>query len=173
MAIDIIHLTALAKAGDCDAFGTLYEVHARDMYRYALYALGSESLAQDAVQDAALAAYRNIRGLRDPALLRPWLFRILANRCKRLLRGKYTDALPLEEQFCEPAACDPPLERAMELRQAIASLPQAERDIILLSVLDGYDSREIAQTLGIPAGTVRSKRSRALAKLRKEQLEYE
>ena len=172
MAIDIIHLTVLAKAGDTLAFGLLYEAHARDMYRYALYALGSESLAQDAVQDAALAALRSIRGLRDPERFRPWLFRILANRCKRMLRGKYAaaGAESLEEQFHDIAVRDEPLGRALELRQAMAALPAAEREILLLSVLDGYDSREIGQALGLPAGTVRSKRARALAKLRKENL---
>ena len=170
MAIDIIHLTEQAKAGDRDAFGQLYGVYARDMYRYALYVLGSESLAQDAVQDTALSAYRDIRSLRDPARLKSWLFRILANRCKRLLRGKYAAAgvESLEEQFHEAAALDAPLGVALELRQALAALPQAERDILCLSVLEGYDSREIGQTLGIPAGTVRSKQARALAKLRKE-----
>ena len=172
MAIDIMYLTAQAKAGDADAFGMLYESHARDMYRYALYALGSESLAQDAVQDAALAALRAVHSLRDPASFRPWIFRILANRCKRLLRSKYAarETVPLEEQFQEIAEDDGPLERALELRQAMASLPQTERDIILLSVLDGYDSQEIGHTLGLPPGTVRSKLSRALTKLRKEFL---
>ena len=168
MAIDIMHLTTQARAGDAEAFGMLYESHARDMYRYALYALGSESLAQDAVQDAALLALRAVHSLRDPASFRSWIFRILANRCKRMLRAKYTDAVSLDEQFQEIAADDGPLERALELRQAMAALPGAERDIVMLSVIEGYDSNEISRTLGIPAGTVRSKLSRALAKLRKE-----
>jgi RNA polymerase sigma-70 factor (ECF subfamily) len=157
-----------AKAGDAEAFGLLYESHARDMYRYALYALGSESMAQDAVQDAAMAALRSIGSLRNPDSFRPWLFRILANKCKRALRAKYQGVESLEEQFYEAAAEDAPLGRALELRQAIAALPAAEREIVLLSVLEGYDSQEIARTMGIPAGTVRSKLSRALAKLRKE-----
>ncbi|MCL2105988.1 MAG: sigma-70 family RNA polymerase sigma factor [Oscillospiraceae bacterium] len=169
MAIDIMHLTARARAGDADAFGRLYEEHARDMYRYALYALGSEGAAMDAVQDAALAAFRGIASLREAELFRPWIFRILANRCKRMLRGKYTARVEsLEEQFRETAALDLPLGRALELRQAIARLSAAEREIVLLSVLDGYDSNEIGRTMGIPPGTVRSKLSRALAKLRKE-----
>ena len=172
MAIDIMHLTMQAKAGDADAFGMLYESHARDMYRYALYALGNESLAQDAVQDAALAALRAIHSLRDPESFRPWIFRILANRCKRLLRSKYAaqGTVSLEEQFQDIAADDGPLERALELRQAMAALPGTDREIVMLSVIEGYDSGEIGRTLGLPAGTVRSKLSRALAKLRKEMV---
>ena len=172
MAIDIKHLTEQAKAGDPEAFGQLYEAHARDMYRYALYALGSETLAQDAVQQAALSAWRNIRALRDPERFRPWLLRILCNTCKRQLRRKYaareTDSL--EERFQDLPAQDAPLGRALELRQALAALPAGEREILLLSVLGGYDSREIGLALGLPAGTVRSKLSRALSKLRKEYL---
>jgi len=170
MAIDIKHLTEQAKAGDADAFGVLYEAHARDMYRYALYALGSETLAQDAVQQAALSAWRSIRALRDPERFRPWLFRILCNACKRQLRGKYAPVDSLEDRFHDLPAEDAPLGLALELRQALAALPGDEREIILLSVLGGYESREIGLALGLPAGTVRSKLSRALAKLRKEYL---
>ena len=169
-ASDIMYLTVQAKAGDADAFGVLYESHAQDMYRYALYALGSESQAQDAVQEAVMAALRNIGSLRNPESFKPWLFRILANKCKRMLRAKYTAADSLDEQFSEAVAENAPLGLALELRQAIAALPQTEREIILLSVIEGYDSREIGQTLGIPPGTVRSKLSRSLAKLRKEFL---
>jgi len=171
MAIDILHLTMQAKGGDAEAFGMLYQTHAQDMYRYALYALGNESLAQDAVQEAAMAALKGIGSLRNADSFKPWLFRILANKCKRMLRGKYNAvqaAQSLDERFGELAADDPPLGRALELRQAMAALPQAEREIVLLSVLEGYDSQEISRTLGIPAGTVRSKLSRALAKMRKE-----
>ena len=169
MAIDIPLLTAQAKAGDTEAFGALYEYHAGDMYRYALYVLGSQCAAQDAVQEAALAAFRSIHSLRDPTSFRPWLFRILANRCKRQLRSKYAPPEEsLDEQFAEPASSDAPLGCALELRQAIAALPQAERDVVFLSVLEGYDSGEIGRILGLRPGTVRSKLSRALAKLRKE-----
>jgi RNA polymerase sigma-70 factor (ECF subfamily) len=172
MAIDIKDLTERPKAGDTEAFGRLYEAQARDMYRYALYALGSEPLAQDAVQQAALAAWRNIRALRDPERFKPWLFRILCNACKRQLRGKYAarDCDSLEERFQDLPEDGAPLGRALELRQALAALPAGEREIILLSVLGGYGSREIGLTLGLPAGTVRSKLSRALSKLRKEYL---
>ena len=175
MAIDINHLTEQAKAGDSAAFGELYEAYARDMHRYALYATGSETLAQDAVQEAAIAAWRNIAALRDPARFKPWLFRILCNICKRQLRGKYADGQvdSLEERFFDLPAEDAPLGRALELRQALASLPEGEREIVLLSVLGGYDSAEIGRTLGMPAGTVRSKLSRSLAKLRKEYLSHE
>ena len=169
MAMDITRLTARARAGDAEAFGELYDQHAAGMYRYALYILGSQCAAQDAVQEAALSAFRSVRSLRDPESFRAWLFRILANQCKRQLRGNYTaQTVSLEDQFAELAADDAPLGLALELRQSLAALPGAERDVLLLSILEGYNSNEIGRILGLPPGTVRSKRSRALARLRKE-----
>lgn len=168
MAYDITILIRQAKAGDAEAFGRLYESMARDLYRYALYTLGSEAPARDAVQEAVLAAFRNIAALRGDDALRPWMFRILRNVCRKTLRQGYGAAVSLEEQFAETAANDPPLGRAMEVRQAIAALPETSREIVLMHVLEGYTSKEIGRMLGCPPGTVRARLSRAMAQLRKE-----
>ena len=173
MAYDISILIRRAKGGDAEAFGTLYESMARDLYRFALYSLGSEAAAQDAVQEAVLAAFRNIASLRSDDAFRPWLFRILRNACRKAARQGYGNAISLEEQFIEAAANDPPLGRALELRQAIAALPDNAREIVLMHVLEGYDSREIGRMLGCPPGTVRSRLSRAMATLRKELDDHE
>jgi len=174
MAYDITILIRQAKAGDAGAFGALYESMARDLYRFALYSLGSEPAAQDAVQEAVLSAFRNIAALRSDEAFRPWMFRILRNACRKSLRqGLTARAEPLEERFCEIAAKDPPLGRALELRQAIAALPESAREIVIMHVLEGYGSREIGQMLGCPPGTVRARLSRAMAKLRKELDEHE
>jgi RNA polymerase sigma-70 factor (ECF subfamily) len=175
MAYDITILTRQAKAGDPEAFGTLYEAMARDLYRFALYSLGSESLAQDAVQEAALAAFRGITNLRGDDAFRPWMFRILRNACRKSLRQTYAlrGTESLEERFAEVAAKDPPLGAALELRQAIAGLPNTTRELVIMHVLEGYDSREIGRMLGCPPGTVRARLSRAMAKLRKELDDHE
>ncbi|MCL1951456.1 MAG: RNA polymerase sigma factor [Oscillospiraceae bacterium] len=174
MAYDITILTRQAKAGDTEAFGALYEAMARDLYRFALYSLGSVPAAQDAVQEAALSAFRSIASLRGDDAFRPWMFRILRNACRKSLRQGYAARTePLEERFAEPAAKDPPLGRALEVRQAIASLPSGARELVILHVLEGYDSREIGRMLGCPPGTVRARLSRAMAKLRKELDEHE
>jgi len=175
MAYDITILIRQAKAGDAGAFGTLYESMARDLYRFALYSLGSEPAAQDAVQEAVLSAFRGIAALRSDEAFRPWMFRILRNACRKSLRRGYAvrGTESLEERFIEVAAADPPLGRALELRQAIAALPEGTREIVLMHVLEGYDSREIGRMLGCPPGTVRARLSRAMAKLRKELDEHE
>jgi len=174
MAYDITILIRHAKAGDTEAFGALYESMARDLYRFALYSLGSEPAAQDAVQEAVLAAFRNIAALRSDDAFRPWMFRILRNACRKSLRqGCAARAESLEERFVEAAAKDPPLGRALEVRQAIAALPDGTREIVIMHVLEGYDSREIGRILGCPPGTVRARLSRAMAILRKELDEHE
>ena len=175
MAYDITILVRQAKAGDAEAFGALYESLARDLYRFALYSLGSEPLAQDAVQEAVLAAFRSIRALRSDDAFRPWLFRILRNACRKSLRQSYgaRGTQSLEERFADAATEDPPLGRALEVRQAIANLPDGAREIVIMHVLEGYDSREIGRMLGCPPGTVRSRLSRAMEKLRKELDEHE
>jgi len=175
MAYDITILIRQAKAGSAAAFGTLYETMARDLYRFALYSLGSESAAQDAVQEAVLSAFRNIATLRNDDAFRPWMFRILRNACRKSLRQSYgTRGMEsLEERLVEVAAKDPPLGRALEVRQAIAALPEGTREIVFMHVLEGYDSREIGRMLGCPPGTVRARLSRAMATLRKELDEHE
>ncbi|MDR2686302.1 MAG: RNA polymerase sigma factor [Oscillospiraceae bacterium] len=175
MAYDITILTRQAKAGDAEAFGALYESLARDLYRFALYSLGSEPQARDAVQEAALAAFRGIAALRSDDAFRPWMFRILRNACRKSLRQSYGARAEesLEERFSDVAAGDPPLGRALEVRQAISNLPGGAREVVIMHVLEGYDSREIGRMLGCAPGTVRSRLSRAMEKLRKELDEHE
>ena len=83
MSAQIKELVTLAKNGDADAFGGLYEIYYKDMYCYACYVTGSESLAQDAVSDAVLSAFRQIKTLRKAEAFKGWLFKILCASCKR------------------------------------------------------------------------------------------
>lgn len=84
---DFIEQVQRAAAGDAAAFGVLYEQVYTDLYRYALYALGSREEAEDAVQETALEAFRGLHGLRRPDAFRGWMFTILAARCNRHIRG--------------------------------------------------------------------------------------
>ena len=83
MSAQISELVTLAKNGSAEAFGELYEIYYKDMYCYACYVTGSESLAQDAVSDAVLSAFQQIGSLRKPAAFKGWLFKILCASCKR------------------------------------------------------------------------------------------
>ncbi len=162
-------LVKRACGGEPEAFGELYEIYSRDLYRYAYYVLGSRELAQDAVQDAVTAAFVQISSLRSRDAFKAWLFKILSNVCTKYISEKsrqrnmfeYNDEMETKN---EPSPSV--LNSTFEMEEAFDCLAPDERKIVLLSVTEGYNSREIAAILDCPAGTVRSKLSRALQKMR-------
>lgn len=172
MSDHITELVALAKGGSAEAFGELYELYYKDMYCYACCVTGSEILAQDAVSDAVLSAFRQIGSLKNPKAFKGWIFTILCAACKRYYteNEKKKSMVWLDDEeggFEEPASYDS-LELSVELRRALDSLSREEREIVLLSVLHGYKSHEIAEMLETSPSTVRSKLKRSLAKLQNQ-----
>ncbi len=156
-------LVNLARKGDASAFGALYESYAQGMYQFALWYLKNTDDAQDAVQNCALQAYRGLNSLRDPLSFRPWIFKILANACRDLLREKKRhDASPLED--VEISVFDSYEDGSVT--RLLACLDDEARRIVTLSVLGDFNSREISRMTGINENTVRSKLSRSLQKLR-------
>lgn len=166
-----------AQKGSVEAFGELYAGLAADLYRFALWYLHNEADAEDAVQEACLRAYKNLKSLRKEEAFRSWFFRILANICRDKLSAAAAGqivSLDDPEAFVEPA--DDSSEdfiRLGETGERIASLGEPESSIVLLSVLAGYTSKEIGVLLHLKSSTVRSKLSRALAKLREQILTEE
>ena len=159
-------LVAKARNGDQAAFGAVYEAVAKDLYKMALYTLGNPQDAEDVVSETFLEAYKGIKGLRDENSFRPWMMRILSIRCKRRI-GTYVQEkgnIDLDD-YIEEGVSDTSGQRA-EVLEALDRLAPQERQILLLSVLQGYTMREIAQLLELPQGTVSSKLHRTLKKLR-------
>ena len=155
----ITQLVTQAQAGSRAAFGELYESLAGDLYRMALYTLGSGPDAEDAVADTFAEAWKGIKNLREPEAFRSWMFRIqIVARKKEIDLDSYYETA--EEAAPETAT------RRAELSEALGTLSPEERQIVLLSVLEGYTTREIASMLEMPQGTVSSKLSRSLKKLR-------
>lgn len=170
MSAQINGLVTLAKSGNADAFGELYELYYKEMYCYACYVTGSEILAQDAVSDAVLSAFEQIKHLKNPKAFKGWLFKILCAACKRYYteNEKKKSLIYLDDEngeYEEPASFES-IELSVELRRALETLSHEEREIIVLSVLGNYRSHEIADILDCPSSTVRSKLKRSLKKLR-------
>ena len=170
MSTQIKELVAQAKNGSAEAFGELYELYYKEMYCYACYVTGSELLAQDAVSDAVLSAFRQIKSLKNEKAFKGWIFKILSASCKRHYteNQKTKTLVSLDDEdsgFTEPASHEN-VELSVELRSALDELSVEEKEIVLLSVLDNYKSHEIAEILDIPPSTVRSKLKRSLKKLR-------
>lgn len=168
MNVDLTLLVNRAKQGNSEAFGQLYEIYADQMYRYALWYLGASEPAEDAVSDAVCSAFASVGDLRNPESFKPWLFRILANCCKSYLsdkiRARSHEVPELDESLAQTGSCP---HDCVELRLAVQNLNETDRRILLLSVIGGYASAEIGDMLSMPPGTVRSRLSRALEKLRR------
>ncbi len=154
-----------AREGDRQAFAQLYLKHKDSLYRYAYFKLGNAHDAQDAVADCVADAYAGISRLKSEKAFVSWLFKILYRKCCAVLSQNSTrkDVLSLDGGVDLPVTDD---HLAPELEEALALLSAEEKDIVLLSVISGYKTREIAEMLGIKHSTVRSKLSRALAKMK-------
>lgn len=148
-----------------ERFMELYQTVYREMYRLAYYYLGNSQDAEDAVQDAALAAYENFRKLRNEEAFRPWIFRILVNCCKSRLRRNQKRTEPLDGT--DPGY-EPSLSSKTELEELLSRLPDEDRMIVVLSVFGGYKGEEIARILGKKHSTIRSRYRRALKKLEQD-----
>ena len=177
-------LALRAQAGDSAAFGALVDLHQRAARRVAVAALGNLADADEAVQDACLAAWRSIKSLDDPAAFRAWLLRITWRKAldrrrsvmtwlRRIRREPETDASPMEALPAATATPDAAFlagERDRVVAQLIRSLPARLRDPFLLAATGEHRYEDIAIVLGIPVGTVKWRMLEA-RKLLREKLE--
>lgn len=160
-------LVKKAQKGDADSFGELYEAYKDDMFRFAYYYTGSVSLSEDAVSEAALIAFQKLPQLRKTSAFKSWLFKILYNECKAAQREKALTARNSELSQVPSLTYDfADTNESIALKNALSSLSEEEREIIILYFTCGYTSKEISEITGIKDATVRSKISRATGKLR-------
>lgn len=170
MERDITFLVKKSKQGDSHAFAALYDFYKEDMYRFALYMMKEKSDAEDAVQEAVFSAWQNIGRLKNDDAFKAWLFKILSNKCKTMLvsSGKNGDTLDFDgAEYLVSRDEDDCGSLSLELKEALAALTPPDGQIVLLSVIGGFKSDELSVIFGMPPSTVRSKRKRALEKLRK------
>jgi RNA polymerase sigma-70 factor (ECF subfamily) len=149
-----------ARDGDVRAFERLVLAHLPRTYRIALAILGSEADAGDAVQEAWLAAWRQLPTLRDPARFDGWVDQILVNACRMSLRrrGRVRE-IPMPDGFdaeAQHGALNQVAERD-SLDRAFGRLTVEQRTILVLHHLERRPLSAIAATLAIPVGTAKSR----------------
>lgn len=167
-SLTVEKFVSAAKEGDADAFGELYALYARDLYRFALYYTGSPTLAQDAVSDAVLCAFENLSSLRKNDKFKQWIFKILLNCCKKTQKEKaLASRLVSLNDLTQTPAEENDMSVKVGIMHAMLELSEEERETVLLSFVSGYTSREISKMTGEKDTTIRSRLSRAAAKLRK------
>lgn len=159
-----------AISGSKEAFCVLYGQYKDKLYRYALYKLGDPDDAEDAVSECVLAAWRSIGSLRSAGAFGSWIFRVLSNCCAARIKALVTARDNLERVYNEgpgsASGISAPASLSVELTEALSQLKEEERDVVLLSVIGGLNSNEVADLTGLSPGGVRSKLSRSLAKMR-------
>jgi RNA polymerase sigma-70 factor (ECF subfamily) len=154
-----------------DEFERVTLCHSRSLLRVARRLSANAWTAEDLVQDCLLLAWRNFHQLQPGTNARAWLFRILFNvfygEGRRLRRTPEVVPLSAEVRIVAPSS-----DRAMQISQALDSLPVDHRTVLLLGVVEGFTCSEMAEILGIPIGTVMSRLSRARQSMRKKLMSH-
>lgn len=177
------HLLALAQAGDHDAFAQLHDQLAPPLNRFVFRLLGDAQDAEDVVQDTLMTLYLHLNEIDPPEKLRPYVYRVARNRCYDRLRrsGRYEQvAMEDDEQsvsvrvsFTQSAQDVLPDDAAhwlllqLEVSEAIARLPELQRQTLTLYAEDEMTYAEISQIMNVSIGTVKSRLFNAKQSLRR------
>ena len=166
--------------GDGNAFEALVAAYEKNVYNLALRMTGNAQDAEDMAQEAFVKAYTSLPGFRGDSKFSVWLYRIVSNVCLDFLRRQNrrpASSLSLEDEDGEESQMDIPdesqspeqlLERSLTqeaVQRGLQSLSEEQRQILLLREIQGLSYEEIAETLDLEAGTVKSRIFRARKKL--------
>jgi RNA polymerase sigma-70 factor (ECF subfamily) len=154
-----------AKAGDGRAFEELLEPALDPAFRLAMTMLKDTGAAEDAVQEAALKAWRKLGGFRAGSGLRPWFLAIVANECRSTRRTRWWGVIRLGELPHRATSDDQSAER-LDLDVALDRLPQQHLLALTLYYHLDLPIEEVARVLGCSTGAARVRIHRALAALR-------
>lgn len=138
-----------------------------DLYRFAYWLCRDRSVAEDLTQEAFLRAWANIDSLRDPSAIKAWLMQIIRNEHMRRFRKRRPDIDTDVELDALEHAYESDFLGEMEMREALAALPLALREPLVLQVLGGYTGSEIGAIVGVTEDAALTRVSRAKQALRK------
>ena len=161
-------LVELAMAGDTEAFSALASASARRLYAVARLVLHNDALAEDATQEALVVAWRDLSALRDPDRFGAWLHRVLVRECYKHAHRERR-RIEVEGQVRPLSVADDPSRQSIvsdQIERGFAHLTVEQRTVLVLHHYLGYTFPEMADALGLPIGTVKSKVSRACAAMR-------
>ena len=164
MPDDDAELVRRATAGDAAAFGALVKRHERRVYTLCLRLVGNEHDASDAAQDAFITAYRRLDSFRAEAAFTTWLHRIAVNASYDLLRRRARAPLLGTRDDADASgraapAADHASESAesIDVRRALEQVPLEYRAALVLHDAQDIAVQDVAEILGVPVGTVKSR----------------
>lgn len=175
-------LVQRCAAGDEEACAELVDEHQRLVYQLALHLLGDHNEALDLSQEVFLRVFRTIHRFRGQSALRTWIYRIAINQARNRMRWwrrrrrsyqislddhiRMHGELPTESTGASPERVFRQREVASKIRAALETLPFDQKTAIVLREIDGLSYDEIAFSLGVAVGTVKSRLARARETLR-------
>jgi RNA polymerase sigma-70 factor (ECF subfamily) len=159
-----------ADVGRKQRFDRLVGVWHRDMYRYAAWLCRDPAIAEDVVQEALLRAWKSLDGLRDDAAAKQWVLTIVRRENARYFERKRLETVDIDNLTGSQAAmlAESSDSNLDDVRQAIYRLEDDYREPLVLQVLMGHSTKEIAELMDIRPGAVLTRLHRARNKLRDE-----
>ena len=168
-----ILLISRARGGDREAFGELVEQYRDNVYRLAYRMCGNAYDADEAAQEAFVAAWRALPNFRGDAKFSTWLYRLTTNAAIDVMRREKRHQTVGDGEMIEVADdADSPqetverTEQQEAVQEALATLSEEYREVLLLRYMEELDYAEIAEVLQLPSGTVKSRINRAKAALK-------
>ena len=159
-------LIARAIGGDRGAYERLLAAATRSASRLAFGLLQDRSLAEDAMQEAALRAWRRLPNLRAGSRFQPWFMGIVANQCREMRRGRWWHVVEIPESISAPGLDESAWLEGEDLRRAIAQLPFDQRAAVVLHFHVDLSLIDVAAALGISTSGAKKRINRALKRLR-------
>jgi RNA polymerase sigma-70 factor (ECF subfamily) len=192
LATDDLTLVKRVRGGDQRAFKLLVERYQRKVYAVALGMLKDKEEAMDVSQEAFVKVYKYLDHFKGDASFYTWLYRITANICIDIIRKRagaggehmeFDETLPMDVSEANIGALGSRLgtnpqksalrrELAEKIQEALATVPEKHRAILLLREVEGMSYEDLSRTLDIPKGTVMSRLFHARAKVQKILSQY-
>jgi RNA polymerase sigma-70 factor (ECF subfamily) len=149
-------------------FDRLVTVYYMDMFRYAAWLCRDRSIAEEVVQEALLRAWKSLDALRDAAAAKQWLLTIVRRENARYFERRRLETVDIDNLTASQSAllAEAPNEELNDLREAIYELEDDYREPLVLQVLMGYSTNEIAELMGLKQGAVLTRLHRARLKLK-------
>jgi len=160
-------MVAAIVAGDPAALAAAYDHYAPALYEYCRSLLSDPAAAADALQDTFVVAAAKLAGLRDPSRLRPWLYAVARNECRRQLHGQRAaapyddDSTAISERTADFGAALEQVELRELVWSALAGLDPGDREIVELSLRHEFYGADLADALGVPRNQAQALASRA------------
>jgi len=155
--------------GDIDAFETIFREHEPRIYRWLVRIVRDRAIAEDLVVETFWRVYRSRATFDWTQSFQAWARRIATNVARDHMRRRRLE-VELPDDLAQPAQPDAAVNRETrtKVRHAIAQLPEKHQVVVILALIEDQPHREIAEALGIPVGTVKSRLFHALRTLRKK-----